>query len=284
MKTLGIVILYYPNINIEENIASYIDSLDKLIIWNNTPKEASGSCVTIKSSWEDKIILMGLGKNVGIGKALNEGVRYASENNYTFLLTMDQDSCFVKDDFDRYLDIIKKANIKSIFSPNYVIHGKEWYTSMSDFIEVETTMTSGSIYPVYLFSEIGSFRDDFFIDAIDTEFSLRAKKFGITTRVIPNTYLIHGAGYQKTKYKFLWKTFFPNEYSPVRSYYIVRNGIITKHLYPWANWKGFLYYWFYKRLFFVICYEDNKFAKIKGLLYGFYHGMIGKTGEQTIFK
>ena len=281
MKTLGIVIFYYPTDEVWKNIASYIDLLDKLFIGNNTP----GNQLDLHlPTWEEKIVLMGVGKNLGIGKALNKAILYAKENQYDYLLTMDQDSHFVKEDFKLYLKAIKESNIRSIFSPNYLLHDKALYTSIDDgFIEVETTMTSGSVYPVEVFSKIGLFRDDFFIDAIDTEFSLRAKKSGITTRVMPQVYLVHGAGYPKTKHKFLWKTFFPNEYSPVRSYYIVRNGIITKRLYPWANWKGFLYYWFYKRLFFVICYEDNKFAKIKGLLYGFYHGMIGKTGEQTIF-
>lgn len=282
MKLLGVVVLFYPKEEeLVKNILSYLDQVEKLIIWNNTPLK--DDYITLESLPSEKILRMGKGVNVGLGKAYNAAAIYALANEFTHLLTMDQDSYFKKDDCGKYLKTIDKVNLKSIFSPNYLIHGREWYMTDEPFIELETTMTSGSVYPVEVFSKIGLFRDDFFIDAIDTEFSLRAKKSGITTRVMPQVYLVHGAGYQKTKHKFLWKTFFPNEYSPVRSYYIVRNGIITKRLYPWANWKGFLYYWFYKRLFFVICYEDNKFAKIKGLLYGFYHGMIGKTGEQTIF-
>lgn len=281
MKLLGIVILYYPTDKVYNNILSYLPFVDQLIVWQNSTCDED-----FLSSLEEnpKIIKMGNGCNVGIGKALNIAISFAEKYKYTHLLTMDQDSRFVNDNFRLYLKVIKESRSKSIFSPNYLIHEKELFTNIGEFIEVETTMTSGSMYPIEIFSEIGVFREDFFIDAIDTEFSLRAKKNGITTYVIPSVYLIHGAGYQKTKHKFLWKTFFPNEYSPVRCYYIVRNGIITKHLYPWANWKGFMYYWFYKRLFFVICYEDSKFAKIKGLLYGFYHGMIGKTGEQAIFK
>lgn len=281
MKLLGIVILYNPTDSIYNNILSYLPLVDQLIVWYNSPHNDDFLSPLGQKS---RIIEMGNGCNVGIGVALNVAIDFARKYEYTHLLTMDQDSYFVRNDFSMYLKAIKESNIRSIFSPNYLLHDKALYTSIDDgFIEVETTMTSGSVYPVEVFSKIGLFRDDFFIDAIDTEFSLRAKKSGITTRVMPQVCLVHGAGYQKTKHKFLWKTFFPNEYSPVRSYYIVRNGIITKRLYPWANWKGFLYYWFYKRLFFVICYEDNKFAKIKGLLYGFYHGMIGKTGEQTIF-
>lgn len=280
MKLLGIVILYFPTKEMLNNILSYLSVVDSLIVWNNTPDVTFDSPILNNS----KIINMGLGQNSGIGFALNEAVKYANAHSFTHLLTMDQDSFFENNDFSRYIKAIKESDLVSIFSPNYKIKNEKMFSETQDPLIVETTMTSGSIYPVKIFSKVGVFRQDFFIDAIDTEFSLRAKQSGILTRIITFVYLIHSAGYQKTKHKFLWKTFFPNEYSPIRSYYIVRNGIITKHLYPWANWKGFLYYWFYKRIFFVICYEDNKLAKLKGLLYGFYHGLIGKTGEQIIFK
>ena len=94
MKTLGIVIFYYPTDEVWKNIASYIDLLDKLIIWNNTP----GNQLDLHlPTWEEKIVLMGVGKNLGIGKALNKAILYAKENQYDYLLTMDQDSHFVKE-------------------------------------------------------------------------------------------------------------------------------------------------------------------------------------------
>jgi rhamnosyltransferase len=280
MKILGITILYYPNEEMAMNIHSYLMAIDKLLIWDNTP---GGSNIHFPDN--QKIIRRGTNENVGIGKALNEAIVYAGINGFTHLLTMDQDSYFKDDDCRKYMDIVKEAKQKTIFSPNYLIHGKEFYPGQDSFIEVETTMTSGTLYPVSIFDEIGVFRDDFFIDAVDTEFSLRAKQNGIPTKIVPAVYLIHAAGYQKKKHKFLWKTFFPNEYSSVRSYYIVRNGIITRSLYPRANyWDDFLYYWFYKRLFFVLLYENNKYAKCKGLIYGYIHGRAGKTGKQTIFN
>jgi hypothetical protein len=37
-------------------------------------------------------------------------------------------------------------------------------------------------------------------------------------------------------------------------------------------------------MFFVLCYEGNKYNKLKGLLLGYVHGKMGKTGKQTIFQ
>ena len=111
MKTLGIVIFYYPTDEVWKNIASYIDLLDKLIIWNNTP----GNQLDLHfPTWEEKIVLMGVGKNLGIGKALNKAILYAKENQYDYLLTMDQDSHFVKKDFKLYLKAIKDSNMRTI--------------------------------------------------------------------------------------------------------------------------------------------------------------------------
>lgn len=279
MKLLGIVILYYPPKDIMTNINSYIDVLNELIIWDNTP----GGC-RIDSPGKENIRQMGINENVGIGTALNEAVKYATANGFTHLLTMDQDSGFVDEDCNKYIDIIKQANLQAIFAPNYLIHGQKLYEEQISFIETETTMTSGSIYPVNIFDKIGLFREDFFIDAIDIEFCLRAKQNGIPTLIIPAVYLSHQAGYQKKKYKFLWKTFYPNEYSAERSYYIVRNGLVSKKLYPYAEyWKGYLYYWFYKRIFFVILYENHKLSKLKGLIRGYIHGKKEKTGKQPLF-
>ena len=284
-KTLGLIILFHPPQNVRENILSYLGDLDKLILWNNSLFEPIFS--KEENIYKEKIIEMGNGNNVGLGIALNEAVKYAIKFHFTYLLTMDQDSFFIENDFSKYLDTINNYSVrgeKSIFSPNYIIHNKEWYIRNESLFEVEASMTSGSLYPTCIFNELGLFREDFFIDSIDIEFCLRAKKYGILTKIVTTVNLNHKAGYQKKKHKFLWKTFYPNEYSPLRSYYIIRNSLVTKNLYPDAKlWSGFFYYWLYKRLFFVLMYEKCKFLKIKGLIMGFIHGKKGITGKQNIF-
>jgi len=279
MKLLGIVILYYPPKDVITNIASYIDVLNELILWDNTPGGGR-----IDSPGKGNIRQMGINENVGIGTALNEAVKYATANGFTHLLTMDQDSCFVGEECKKYIDIIKQANLQAIFSPNCLIHGQKSYEEQTSFIETEATMTSGSIYPVDIFDKIGLFREDFFIDAIDTEFCLRAKQNGILTQIVSSIHLIHCVGNKPRKHNILWKTLSSTEHSHIRLYYIIRNGLISKKLYPYTeHWKGFLYYWFYKRMFVVILYENHKFAKCKGLILGYIHGKMGKTGKQTIF-
>jgi len=280
MKLLGIIILYHPQNDVVTNINSYIDILDELIVWDNTP----GGCeINFPDHWN--IQKMGMNENVGIGKALNEAAKYAMANDFTHLLTMDQDSYFVDDHCKKYINTIQ-THQKAIFGPNYLVHNQPFFKEQDSFDDTDLPMTSGSVFPVDVFKQIGLFREDFFIDSVDIEFCLRAKQNNYPVFIIPFVLLVHGLGHQKKKHKFLWKTFFPNEYSPIRSYYIIRNGLITQKLYPWskAHWKGFLFYWVYKRICFVLCYEDNKYKKLKGIILGYLHGKMEKTGKQTIFK
>jgi rhamnosyltransferase len=275
MKLLGIVILYYPEDDIVANINSYIEDVDELIVWYN-------SSSNIKIPEHQKIVSMGDGTNVGLGKALNEAVKYAKINGFTHLLTMDQDSHFEKDHFLNYISLVEKASEKTIFAPNCVVYGQQMHNIQDDFVVVECCGQSGSIYPVDVFDETGLFREDFFVDGVDIDMNYRSGKYGILTKIITPILLHHQLGSPKTKHNFLGISISSNERSAVRSYYIVRNDLLVHKFHPKHDTD--IFYNFYKRLFLVVFFEKDKKAKLKGLIMGYFHGKSGKTGIQTILK
>ena len=77
MKILGIVTSYYPDLNeLKHNINSYINGLDALIIWENTPKEYS-QIQTIKEYLNnEKITVWTTGKNEYIAKPFNIAIAW----------------------------------------------------------------------------------------------------------------------------------------------------------------------------------------------------------------
>ncbi len=284
MKLLGVVITYYPDQEVVENIKTYLSVLDKLVVWDNTPEADKKSLDLSVLEEVDKLVLKGTGKNEGIGIALNDAVRYAQSHQYTHLLTMDQDSYWKDGMFRNYLEAIMVYGEDKmvIFSTNYFIKSQQayFYPLAETVAEVSSAMTSGSIYPISLFQEVGLFMESLFVWGIDCEFCWRAKRNGIKTICFKQIVLEHDLGYQKKRRHLFGKEVFPNEYGPARSYYNVRNGIILYKRYPeFLNLKFHLRYHLFKRSVFIVLYEEQKLKKLKALIWGVIHGMRNRLGE-----
>jgi rhamnosyltransferase len=273
MRLLAIVILYYPDEKVRTNIESYIQYVDKLIVWDNTP----GGNSTMRLPESRKISLEGTGKNMGIGKPLNVAVDYALKNHYSHLLTMDQDSSFATDKFLEYIEIIK-ANTESdicLFSPGgQSAKGKLAHS----IVDINATITSGSVYRTELFDEVGLFREDFFIDAIDTEFCLRIKRHHYRIVWVMDVLMQHTLGY-KLKKDFLGGRFSIGSlnYSPMRTYYIVRNHLAVRFMYPeYKNIRYIVKLFVVKRFFAIIFIEQDKLPKLKAMFRGLFAALTKK--------
>ncbi|WP_294618789.1 glycosyl transferase family 2 [uncultured Bacteroides sp.] len=286
MRLLAVVVLYHPGEDLVGNINSCLPQVDKLLLWDNTPADAAGRISLAGVCHPERLEYRGCGRNVGIGAALNDAVAYAREHGYTHLLTLDQDSFFLDGDFGRYRKSIQDygEDRRVIFSVNYFIKSQRssLYPVTDTIDEVSSAMTSGTVYPVGLFAELGVFMDELFVWGIDCEYCWRAARKGVRTVCFKNILLQHDLGYQKKKHRLLGKEVFPNEYPPARTYYNVRNGIILHRLYPEKlNLKAHLRYHLYKRMVFVLLYEQQKIAKWKALWDGFRDGKRGRLGKRA---
>lgn len=270
MKLAAVVVTFYPDIN--ETILfieKYIEYVDHLIIWENTPVKDYANYKIEIPDHDNKITYMGTGSNEGIGYALNRAIEWSVENNFTHLLTMDQDSCFDKNEFiafQKFVNDTKKNDIV-IFSP--VLPGI-LTESNSEIIDVKFSITSGSILNLSVSEKIGLFREDFFIDAIDTEYSIRSLSMGYRTVLFTKCLLIQKFGdARKTKFGFM-----SADYSVFRTYHMVRNHIIVWKLFP----KHFSFFeaskiYIFQRIIKIILAEPNKWAKLKSILKGFNDGL-----------
>lgn len=274
MKLCAVVVTYYPDVeDTVKNIRQYAPYVERLILWENTPREDVDRYKLSLSEFADKIVCMGTGKNEGIGYALNRAVEYAEEMECTHLLTMDQDSTFPSSEkflkykhaaFDlsvRYADCIVGPNINNTFD------------ATEEFREVDQTITSGSIYPVRMLRRIGLFRDDYFIDGVDFEISFRALKNGAKIFVATNIPLIHRLG-NPTVTRLGFKV---DNYSAFRLYHIARNSIWLSREYPEYDksylkgfWMKFVVWGIPK----IIIGEQDKWNKIVHLLKGLKDGYI----------
>lgn len=273
------MVLYYPDKEIEKNILSYLDGLDNLIIWDNTPvKDQRKIMIDVEAG--KKVIVKGKGRNVGIGEALNEAVRYGIENDFTHLLTMDQDSCFADNMFAGFVSCVKDEQTVAIASFSANTHPYD--ASQPILSSVDICITSGTIYSLSAFKEIGIFRDDFFIDAIDTEFCFRLRRNGWKMVQLNKIYMHHVLG-NVTVTPFLWGKLISPNYSAQRTYYLVRNTLVLRKLYPeYSQAKGQFKTIFFWRPLCILFAEKDKWRKSKAMLKGIYHYLTGRLGEYTI--
>lgn len=249
MKSIAAIVVAY---NIEknillENINSYYNYVDKIVIIDNSDRKNNlQECES-----EEKITYICLGGNFGIAKALNKGIEYAIDNDFNYVLTMDQDSKFNNNIIDEYRKFEKDNVI--IYSPNYYIERKKNKKYKENTKELYWTMTSGNILNLELYKKVGPFREDFFIDGVDYEYCLRARKLGYKILQCNNAILFHNPGVTKIK-KILSIEYKYGYMSPTRMYYQVRNLSYIAKEYKSLKAYGIIWIKFLK----ILLLFDNK--------------------------
>ncbi|MFN8575921.1 MAG: glycosyltransferase family 2 protein [Candidatus Sericytochromatia bacterium] len=269
MKFAGVTVLYNPTNNLLSIIESYINNIDVLYLVDNSDKINIDLIEKIKEKYNVRYI--SCNGNKGISYALNLAAKKALEENYNFLLTMDQDSTPTRDMINNIKNFIESNDVEriGIISPVHKIKGLKIEETNSLSEEVDMVMTSGNFLNLKAFQINGGFLEDLFIDHVDHEYCLRLKKNGYKVIKLNNAVLEHELGNIK-KINFLNKKKFLVYHSPIRMYYFTRNGFYVLNKY-----KEFIFFkkYFLKQLkmdiIFRILFFDNKFQTLKFILKGY---------------
>ena len=173
VKLAGVVILYHPDTDVWHNIQSYISSVEKLYVLDNT--EQPDSSVVNQLKEDPKIQYIAFYENRGIAYALNYALTKAQSDGYSLLLTMDQDSSFTQNNISAYIKRIRESEstINTIIS--YAINYGPLDKSKLENQIITYYITSGSVLNVDRAIALGMFDENLFIDQVDSEFAYRAR-------------------------------------------------------------------------------------------------------------
>jgi rhamnosyltransferase len=228
MKLAGIVILYDPPENVFCNIATYIDDVEILFIFDNSP--VYNNCIPAK--YTEKVVYTHTGVNEGIAKCLNQALNFSKEAGIEYLLTMDQDSSFNEGDMDQYLKLLNQE----VNSETISMFGIRYYpikkSEKEETVYNHLLITSGSIINVNAALKIGGFDENLFIDGVDTEFCLKSYRNGFRSVCYNQICLKHLLGEEKKVLTPLLKNKYRKFHNPTRLYYIVRNHLYLRNKYP----------------------------------------------------
>lgn len=141
------------------------------------------------------------GQNLGIAAAMNRGYAEARADSAEFVVTFDQDSAVPPGFIDALVaehDRTTALGVKTgMVAPEFFSQSPQTRMGQTrSFLEAYAPIQSGLLMPLAVIEAIGSQRDDFFIDLVDTEYFLRARRAGFEAVCVPGLVLPHGFGHR----------------------------------------------------------------------------------------
>ncbi len=278
----GVVILYNPDPQVTiENIRTYIGGVKKLYVYDNS-EDKHPLIETLLAQLGSSVSYHFFGSNEGISKRLNDAANEAIREGYDYLLTMDQDSSFTEGALDQYLKLVQENKIEHV--AQFGVNSDPKHLKISDIpVAMDSLITSGTIMDLSVFSKIGGFDENLFIDFVDVEYSLRCVNKGYVNLTFLNVVMNHALGFKKMGRSF--KNFKKTPrilHSPIRVYYIVRNGLYLlfrlSHVNKQAR-KAILFDHL-KMLKNDFLYNDNLFQVYKNTCIGIFDFLRNKMGKK----
>lgn len=280
VKVACAVITYNPDSKIIDNINGYLDKCKLLIIVDNSDPEFPFPDNNFESV--GSVIFLRNNENLGIASATNIAAKIASDKGFNYLITLDQDSRVPDDFYEKYLSSIQELDCienVALVSPFHFYPG---YTESIDASVKEIThcIASGMCLNLKIFRQLGGMDKGFFIDYVDFDYSLKARKAGFRLVRDGKIVIIHSLGNLQSR-SLLGRKFTITNHSPLRLYYRTRNRFRVYVRYfafsPFFVIKDLTI--FHAELFKIIAYESLKMLKIRMILLGFWHFVTGKTGK-----
>jgi len=305
LAILGIIVTYNPPSDILGNLFVLSMQVKKVLIVDNA------SDINFRNLIKNEVKHNGLWlevifnkSNLGISRALNQGFAWAIAHGYDYVITFDQDSTLSPDMIQKMLVVynthpegkniaIVAPNVKNAHSSISTLYLQPRNKFLFERIpcqkeninNVSLAITSGSLCNISAYQEIGGFREDFFIDYVDIEYCLRAKKLDYKIIVACEAILYHQLGNQQTK-KIGTFTLNPTFHSPIRWYYINRNRMVMYRLYAimYPYWALYDFMSSCSLLLRMFLFEDQKLRKIFAFFLGVVDGIFGRMGQITAYR
>ncbi len=238
------------SINVDDNLATQIKSLDSKITYLNN------------------------GYNQGIANALNIGAQEAFNAGYKWLLTMDQDSKF--EDINSFFECCKKytksTNV-AIFAPSIDVKSSNKNCGHK---HPKVVITSGNLVRLKYYQCVGGFESKLFIDEIDHDFCLKLGERHLVIVQFSHISLHHSIGEEMKLTSLIFRRHkFRRIHNYKRIYYQTRNRLYMakrhSNNYPEAfSFGAALYKVIYKKGIRIIQWEPDKLRKLKAMCHGVY--------------
>ena len=236
----GVTVLYHPEPEVVERLVKLAAGLDRLIVVSN----GANPEILDRCRREARVQLIENNVNVGLGRALNQGIAAALADPQTdFVWLLDQDSGATTDTAyslsDAFLEAMAERRRPACVGPLLIDDRTEAAMTRlrgsKRLFSVPTIATSGSLISREALEAVGLMLDELFIDAIDHEWCFRARAQGCEIFIDRASPMRHHMGELTVSVRGLTR---PMYRSPVRHYFIVRNTVsLLRRSYVPLRWR-----------------------------------------------
>lgn len=293
----ALVVTHNPDEALHELVRAIEPQVGGLVVVDNGSSEASLQGITPLQN--ENLELIRNARNLGVAAALNQGVADAHARGFEWVLSLDQDALPAADTVAELCEAYSQtAGREKIAMLAPLLHDPQierWATYLrkrwgpfyqraacrEDALrDVTTVITSGALMPISAVEFLGGFREDFFIDYVDTEFCLRARSQGFDIVVACRARMQHRLG-QRDLRRVGPIDFYPTHHAVERWYYFGRNRIAMLRMYAlrFPHWLSYEVVASLYTLARMLLAENQRRQKIRALLRGTLHGIQGRMGE-----
>ncbi len=238
---VAVLAAYSPSPDLVETVRALARQVDHIVVVDDGSPAGSETILTDLELAGATVLRSP--RNQGIGATLNAGVDHAEVQwQPAFFITLDQDSILVGDYVSRALETFDAAQsagvaVGFVCAESYSGHPSPQWHEAKGFSQAFDPMQSGFVIPRSTIENIGSFAAEFFIDGVDSDFTMRCREAGLATIIGPGCTIEHDLGERGKATMFgkqvrlLGREISFNYHSPSRVYYICRNGTMLSKRY-----------------------------------------------------
>jgi rhamnosyltransferase len=234
------------------------------------------------------------GKNTGVAAALNRGVEFLRAEGFAAAMLFDQDSCpseeLVNGLASALFDLTGAGEAVAAVGPAYWddrFNGVTPFVRFSDWgmervepsgqqmVDVDFLITSGTCINISCWTVVGPMEEALFIDYVDLEWCVRAKRHNLRLVGVPWLRLAHSLGGEPIRF---FGRCYPS-HSPFRHYFMFRNAIllIRRSEMPWS-WRLTELLRLPVRFVIYATLMTPRLAHAKASMRGIIHGITGRAG------
>lgn len=298
-RVVAVVVTYRPHVpDTRALLDALVPQVDGVVVVDNGSDDAT--VAALEASAGAGVTVVALGRNTGIGAAQNVGIDHARDAGADLVLLSDQDSLPAPDMVARLRAGLARAEAAGhrvgAVGPLTVDDRDETATLLFEdrrwgprraavpsepgaLVDVTFLLASGCLVPVDVLGDVGPMRSDWFIDHVDLEWGLRARRAGYALFGVTDARLGHRLGDRLARVPGRAREV--HIHSATRNYYMARNTLllVRSGLIPFA-WRVGYVAWITKYSGYYVLMVPPRGTRLRELARGLRDGLLGRTGPR----